>query len=494
MIDPLSISTNHPPKFPYSFGPREYQKEAYVNWVKNDYHGIFAMATGTGKTITSLNCVLEEYFKTGTYSILILVPTKALVYQWVNEAQKFNYQNIYTTQEKNWFNILSNYFLRKRLDFQENIVFISTYQSFNGTKFQRLTNKQEWSDFILIADEAHNMGSIQTIKNLPNRISKRIGLSATPERVYDDLGSNVIYKYFNAFPPYYTYSYSMYKAIHSEPASLVKYFYYPYFSYLNEEELDEYKKITEKLILNYNQKKKEFNDYGKRLRIERKRIINKAENKIEVLGDIFKDVSEKEKNLKYTFVYVPEGADVDFINSDSISYDDGERKLIRKYGDKIRSYGYSTHELLSDTPNKERVLSQFANGKIDILLAMKILDEGVDIPKTKNAIFCASTGNPRQYIQRRGRVLRKSEGKSYANIYDIIISPQDNYMDSLPLELREMEVRIFQGELKRVANFLYAADNRHQVLNGKLGELAIKYNIDLIALIEDNLNIDNHNQ
>ncbi|HBN05098.1 MAG TPA: hypothetical protein DD434_04825 [Bacteroidales bacterium] len=336
------------------------------------------------------------------------------------------------------------------------------------------------------------MGSTKTLKNLPVKISKRIGLSATPGRIYDEEGSNTVYEYFNSYPPCYTYSYSMYKAIHSEPASLVKYFYYPYFSFLNDSELEEYKKITEKLLLNYNAKKNEFNEYGKKLLIERKRIINKAENKIDVLGEIFEDVAKKENSLKYTFVYVPEGIDVDFNNFDSLSYDENEKKLIRKYGEKIRSFGYSTHELLADTPDREKILSQFAGGKIDILLAMKILDEGVDIPCTRNAVFCASTGNPRQYIQRRGRVLRKFEGKSHANIYDIIISPQDNYIDSLPIELKEMEIKIFRGELRRVANFLYAAENRHQILNGRLGELAMIYNIDLISLIEENLKIDNN--
>lgn len=480
------------PRFPYSQGPREYQETAYANWVKNNHQGIFAMATGTGKTITSLNCILEEYHITGIYRVLILVPTKALVYQWASEAQKFNYQNIHTTQDKDWFSILSNYFLGSRLGLNENLIFISTYQSFNGSKFKRLINKEGWADFILIADEAHNMGSTGTTKNLPLKIHKRIGLSATPERIYDDGGSNIIYEYFNSYPPCYTYSYSMYKAIHTEPSSLVKYYYYPYFSCLNKLELEEYKKITEKLLLNYNSKKGEFNERGKRLLIERKRIINKAENKIDILGEIFNDVSQKENSLKYTFVYVPEGIDTDFINSDSSSYDQNEIRLIRKYGEKIRSYGYSTHELLADTPDRENIILQFAKGKIDILLAMKILDEGVDVPCTRNAIFCSSTGNPRQYIQRRGRVLRKFEGKSYANIYDIIISPQDSYIDSLPAELREMEIKIFQGELRRVANFLYAAENRHQILNGKLGKLAAQYNIDLVALIKENLNIDNN--
>lgn len=479
------------PEFPFSQGPRDYQNEAYENWTKNNCQGIFAMATGTGKTITSLNCVLEEFKKSDNYNVLVLVPTRALVSQWISEAKKFNFQNIHSTQEKEWFSILSNHFLNIQLGLNDSLIFISTYQSYNGNKFRKLAKKKGWENFILIADEAHNLGASQSLKNLPNKINNRIGLSATPERIYDDYGSDKIYEYFNSYSPCYTYSYSMYKAINTEPASLVQYYYYPYFASLNEEELINYKTITEKLILNYDSKKGEFNDYGKRLLIERKRIINKAENKIKILQDIFIDVNNKEKNLNYTFVYVPEGQDTDFSSTDIITYDNDERRLIRKYGEAIRAFGYSTHELLSGTPNRERVLNQFANGKIDVLLAMKILDEGVDIPVTKNAIFCASTGNPRQYIQRRGRVLRKAEGKNYANIYDIIVAPQESFIDSLPQDLKDMEIRIFQNELRRVANFLYAAENRHQVLNGKLGELAIKYSIDLISLIEDNLNIDN---
>jgi superfamily II DNA or RNA helicase len=479
------------PAFPFPDGARPYQKKAYANWLKNNYQGLFAMATGTGKTITSLNCILEEYNKTGSYKALILVPTRALVQQWISEAKKFNFCNIHSTQENGWFDFLSNYFLSQQLGIDGNLVFISTYQSFNGDKFQKISEKKGWESFILIADEAHNMGSFRSLDNLPFKILKRIGLSATPERVYDDSGSNEIYKFFNSSPPCYTYSYSMYRAIYSEPASLVKYYYFPYFSSLNESELEEYKAITEKLIQNYDAKSGEFNEYGKRLLIARKRIINQARNKINTLREIFIDVRSKEESLKFTFVYVPEGKDTDYSTEDVVSYDSDERKLIKSYGEAIRQYGYSTHELLADTKNRERILTQFSEGKIDVLLAMKILDEGVDIPATKNAVFCASTGNPRQYIQRRGRVLRKSKDKSYANIYDIIVAPQDNYIDSLPPELKEMEIRIFRNELNRVANFVYAAENRHQVLNGRLGELGDKYGIDLIELIESNLKIDN---
>jgi superfamily II DNA or RNA helicase len=327
------------PAFPFPDGVRQYQKNAYENWINNNYQGLFAMATGTGKTITSLNCILEEFHKSGIYRILILVPTRALVQQWITEVKKFNFGNIHSTQENGWFDFLSNYFLSLQLGIENNLVFISTYQSFNGDRFQKISAKNGWQEFILIADEAHNMGSSRTLLNLPSKISKRIGLSATPERVYDDAGSNEIYKFFNSFPPCYTYSYSMYRAIYAEPASLVKYFYFPYFSSLDDIELEEYKAISEKLIHNYDSKSGEFSEYGKRLLIIRKRIINQASNKIDTLKEIFIDVRSKEDSLKYTFVYVPEGNDTDYSTEDVVTYDTDERRLIKSYGEAIRKNG-----------------------------------------------------------------------------------------------------------------------------------------------------------
>lgn len=89
------------PKFPFPQGPREYQIEAYENWCKNEYKGIFAMATGTGKTLTALNCVLNEYTKSNFYKVIILVPTIVLVEQWEKEVKRFNFQGLVKVFSKN---------------------------------------------------------------------------------------------------------------------------------------------------------------------------------------------------------------------------------------------------------------------------------------------------------------------------------------------------------------------------------------------------------
>jgi superfamily II DNA or RNA helicase len=478
------------PKFPFPQGPREYQQKAFENWVKNDYKGIFAMATGTGKTISSLNCVVEEFKKTKEYNVIITVPTVTLVNQWVDEARKFNFNNIIsTTTNKGWNVDLERLILNKEheLPTNHNFIFITTYASFNKKKCQKVINKISNKNTILIADEAHNLGAVTSLKNLPYGIIKRIGLSATPERIYDDKGSAKLYEYFNSFPPVYTYKFSMREAI--DEGFLTPYYYYPYFVNLEHTELEEYLILTRQLVKHFDFSIGQFRESATRLLIERKRIIHKAQNKKKCLKQIFKDVENKNESLKYTFVYVPEGYEPISQNDDWV-IEEEDMRIINEYSRIIHNFGYRTYQFLGETKNRAKILNQFKNGELEILTAMKALDEGVDIPITKNAIFCASTGNPRQFIQRRGRVLRIYEGKEYANIYDMIVTPSIDLMINEDKELMDMEVRIFKSELKRVANFLYSSENMMEVINDKIREVAEKYNLDVFKLINENIEND----
>ena len=171
------------PRFPYEQGPRDYQQEAAQNWVVNDYKGIFAMATGTGKTITSLNCVLNEYQKTGQYQAVILVPTTVLVEQWTHECRKFNFWEIITVsaKSKNWQAELGN--IRNKLSFgvATSFIIIVTYKSFTKPQFQTYFKRLPITT-VLLADEAHNIASPSVAKLLDGiHLPKRIGLSATPQ-------------------------------------------------------------------------------------------------------------------------------------------------------------------------------------------------------------------------------------------------------------------------------------------------------------------------
>ena len=167
-IDKEIKTINDQPHFPIFDGiiskPRKYQIDAYNAWVNNNYSGIFAMATGTGKTITSLNCILNHYLATSNYHVIILVPTNILVSQWEKEANKFNFSNVYSSLNKWLDELRSDLFLlnNKR---GENFIFITTYSTFNGKKFQDILKFKDLSNLVLLADEVHNLGSKKSLNN-----------------------------------------------------------------------------------------------------------------------------------------------------------------------------------------------------------------------------------------------------------------------------------------------------------------------------------------
>ena len=171
--------------------------------------------------------------------------------------------------------------------------------------------------------------------------------------------------------------------------------------------------------MNYNDKTKTFSEEGKRLLIERKRIVHKAKDKLIKLETLL----NSKHDFKYTFIYVPEGKEVNYDDEDIVE-DKEDIKIIRDYLEVVKKAGFRAKTVTGTQNDRENSLNRFKEGRIDMLLAMKILDEGVDIPITKNAIFCSSTGNPRQFIQRRGRVLRTHDSKSFANIWDMVVIPK----------------------------------------------------------------------
>ena len=168
----------HNPRFPNNGIPRPYQVEAYQNWVSNGYKGIFAMATGTGKTKTSLNCLLEEYRKEYTYKAIIVVPTTALVEQWKKECSEFNFKNVITVSSKEkWEDNLAFFNTASKI-IDTSFIVIVTYASLSRDRFQSFF-KQLPKETLLIADETHNLGSQGLMKILPKiHLEKRIGLSA----------------------------------------------------------------------------------------------------------------------------------------------------------------------------------------------------------------------------------------------------------------------------------------------------------------------------
>jgi superfamily II DNA or RNA helicase len=462
------------PRFPYVSGARPYQLEAYQNWINRNYSSVFAMATGTGKTITSLNCVLQEYLNTGTYKSIILVPSIALLDQWEKEVQQFNFKKIIKIGGGNkWEQELASIVSNKLWKREDNYILISTYGSFTTEKFQKYFNKIQ-SDLILIADEAHNIGAPGIRKLLPTITTlKKIGLSATPKRVYDVEGTDALNVFFNDSPPY-TYEFGMERAL--SEGFLTEYKYFPKIVQLNEDENERYIEISKKLLKFFDFEKGEFkkDPIVETLLLKRKNIIHKAHFKIHTFKLILKELSKINK-LHYIFAYVPEGY---VYNEDGSS-----SKLLNEFllasaeqipGIKMNSYTTEDNEL-------NQILRGFSEGKIDVLFAMKMLDEGVDIPRAEVGIFCSSTGNPRQFIQRRGRLLRKHADKAFATIYDMVVIPNQSENDP---SIFSMERNLVKNELRRVAYFSSLSMNFYDSRK-ELDEICSKYELNLNELISE---------
>lgn len=464
------------PRFPFP-EERTIQIDAYNAWTLNNMKGLFAMATGSGKTVTALNCLLKQYKKIGYYKAIIVVPTQSLAIQWEEEAKRFNFQNIVSTHTtKKWKDTLVRYTTNSLYDTRKDIVLITTYATFNRKDIQSFLKKTRGiSDFVYIADEAHNMGTSTSLKYLPINIQYRIGLSATPERVYDTLGSSKIYDFFNSYPPNYTYRYTMFDAIESN--ILCHYNYYPIFVKLTDLEMIEYKKITKQLYKFIDPSSSTYKKDAEKLLLKRKRIIHKAANKKIAVSKLLSDL-EKTKRLNYTFVFVPEGYEPDYSQQDNFSPDVEDVHLIDEYAELFKQKKYTYYKYISGLDNAPNILDSFASGHLQILLSMKCLDEGVDIPRAENAIFCSSTGNPRQFVQRRGRVLRTCKGKKMANIWDLVVLPPD-----VGNEDSRIERNLFMGEVKRIVNFATLANNHIEVIYGELKNICENLEIDLFELL-----------
>lgn len=476
------------PSFPYAEGPRPYQMEAFNNWKKNNQRGLFNMATGTGKTITALNCLYEIYKRNGYYKAIILVPTKVLVDQWYSECKKFNFSNIVriSSAYPNWKDEVDRYTITERIAAEKgeksSFIFISTYATYFKKNVFDSLNSFSRKQVLLIGDEVHNMGSDRILKRIWDiSYLRRIGLSATPVRQFDDVGNKALDEFFGISDSY-TFTYDMAKAINS--GVLCRYYYFPHLVYLTEDEMKQYTELSHKIAKYYNFDKEKFtksDDILTSLLIARKRIIHKAANKQQAFKRIIEERLQEKGDLKYTLVYVPEGNEPDtekadcFDSRESLAEDKESKHLIDQFTSIIRDAGetITVRQFTSKSDERDKMLLDFANGEIQVLTSMKCLDEGVDVPRSEMAIFCASTGNPRQFIQRRGRVLRNHKDKHMAVLHDLVVAPEIVDRDS---ESYKLERSLLKSELSRVSDFAILSEN------SSFAQLELKHVLDYYDL------------
>lgn len=432
--------------------PRLHQKKAIENFKSNNFQTLLAMATGTGKTLTSLFCVNELSREIELTSVLIIVPLKDLVDQWQKDIEEcFSGEIIPIRSGLDWKGKLSDLRLLKILkkDVQDKrLVIITTYDSFCGND-EKILESLELDSALIIADEVHKFGAASYSKKLPEKIKYRIGLSATPKRPYDEKGTKSIFDYF--CPSENPYEFSIKNAIEAD--MLCHYEYHPTVVPLTDFEMEDYENISEKVsrlsvIVNNSAKTdKEDEERLEQLLKERHRIIERAQNKKSEFLEIMQ--SEISKYKDKTIVFCPDGKDEN--GKDFLEAYKSElwNELVSK-GKIVRMSEY-----IQGT--KREVIESFTAGAIDILFAKQRLNEGIDIPAAKRAFFIASSTSEREFIQRRGRVLRKSPetNKTLAEIFDFIVVPPDRnsvYAQS-----------IMENEIKRAMDFAATADNYAEI-------------------------------
>lgn len=427
----------------------DYQKEAVELWKDNNYHLLFEMATGTGKTRTAIGCFFDLLKNEENLVVIISCPQGTLSLQWKAEIEsigiKFENSIIAdSTNNKNKEQI-ENALLQIKIGYCKNLVIYTTHSTGSSDEFVELIKKgTDEYKVLFIGDECHGLGSPKQRNALSDEYVYRIGLSATPNRWFDDVGSDIINSYFGDKSYVFTISQAL---TMSNPLTgktfLNRYKYLPYFIELNEEELDEYQELTSKInkmaVINKDNKDHEKNyEY---LLFHRANITKNAEAKYGVLESILRD-----HDIKDAIIFVSD-------------------KQIEKVLKFMIKYKLRAHQITQDVKVKDRdiIISNFKKGNYDALVAIKCLDEGIDIPSASTAIIMSSSTNPREYIQRIGRVIRQSATKDVAIIHDIIIKP--SYSKINDENLKKIEKRIFEKELIRVEDMSSDAINNAEVLN-----------------------------
>ena len=432
-------------KFPPEIRPRPYQKDAIANFIDNDYKSLFAMATGTGKTLTSLFTADEICCRKKIESILIIVPLKDLVDQWENDVRKYFSGLVVTIRSGiEWKEKISELSILRMLhkdSAKGKVVVITTYDSFSINDSRILSAIGENS--LIIADEVHKFGAASYSQKLPELIPYRIGLSATPKRPYDEKGTKAVFEYF--CPSDNPYVFGIKEAIEAD--KLCHYNYYPIILKLSDSEMAAYEVISEKIsrVASFAKASNEDDEYLQQLLKERHRIIERAENKKDAFLKLMSE--ELKKYANKTIVFCPDGVD-DSGQDILLNYKTELWNYVRKKGKIIRM-----NEYVQETEKK--VLDAFAVGGVDIVFAKQRLNEGIDIPSARRAIFVASSTSEREFIQRRGRVLRKAPGKKLAEIFDFIVVPPD--------ELFSKGSSIVNNEINRAMDFAMTADNYAEI-------------------------------
>jgi superfamily II DNA or RNA helicase len=393
---------------------------------------MMAMATGTGKTVTSIRGVADlRASLEAPLAIVVLAPYIHLVDQWAAELQRWSVKPIRCYgSSASWTGLV-----QERIDLFhagaiDVLCLVGTHSSAALQPMQEAFSRLPSAQSVLIADEAHHLGSDLGLDALPQHFRYRLGLSATPERWEDPTGTQRLLDYFGGV----IFEFGIMAAI--EAGCLCPYDYFPEIVDLNPDELDEYHRVTSLLVTELAKRpERRAQKRLQQLMLERSAVLDSAAGKLERLREAV-DADRPDRSLVYC----------------------ANRKQLSAVMDLLWDRAIASRQFTGeeDSETRRTTLQQFENTVVPALVAMKCLDEGVDVPVAREAYLLASSGNPKQFVQRRGRLLRNAPGKSHAVIHDYVVVPDAR---------NEAELEILRREMRRVVEFANAASNRSQALD-----------------------------
>ena len=398
---------------------RDYQEEAISRWVANNYHGFYVMATGTGKTWTAIYAA-KELLKTHRATVVICAPYKHLVKQWSEDVRTaFPDAEVVLVSSENptWEQQISKSVVKKKYNPDTQIIIISTIVSFGLDRF-KMTIAKEGGEKLLIVDEAHRFKA--TNDEIKGEYDYLLGLSATPYSGKSATRGVQLMDWFGG----QVFSLSIEEAL--ERGFLVPYYYHPIYVYSTEDEENRFMFQTSRIPRCFKNGICVDPDELVKILRSRLRIISMADSKIQQINDIIGEVKDK----NHVVVYCGDGKLFD---------DSGaEIRHIRMVKRVLNNLGYRSSQFTASENMHDRMelVDAFNKGEITALAAIRCLDEGINIPSIKSALILSSNDDYREFVQRRGRILRLFDNKERADIYDVVVLPSEGMTEWAKIELR----------------------------------------------------------
>lgn len=424
-----------------------HQEAAIKEWAAAGGRGILEIATGGGKTITALTLASRVAAKVGPGLVVVVVaPQIHLVDQWCDVAATFGLHPIRCAESRSeWSTELDSAVFAVNAG-QRPVLSVATTGATLASEAFSDALRRIRRPILFIADEVHNYGAPAQRAVLPENAQLRLGLSATPTRWMDPSGTASLEAYFGPV----VYRYGLADAIRDEV--LTHYRYFPSTVALDGDELEQYAELTEKIkkYVRDEDSEEPLPSAVEMLLIKRARLLASAKAKLAALESLLRPFVKDRHILVYCGdgTYTGPTPDVTQRQVEAVVHLIGHR------------LGMICASYTADTPPERRreLLKQFAEGFIQVLVAIRCLDEGVDIPAARTAFILASSTNPRQFVQRRGRLLRRSPGKSRAEIYDLfVVPPYERYTPES--EEWTLARSIVRGQIRRAREFADLADN-----------------------------------